>query len=51
MADKSMEGLNTFTSQEVEKVDATKKMRIGIIGTGWIADAHIKAYLAQSEKD
>ena len=49
MADKSMEGLNTFTSQEVEKVDATKKMRIGIIGTGWIADAHIKAYLAQSD--
>ena len=49
MADKSMEGLNTFTSQEVEKVDATKKMRIGIIGTGWIADAHINAYLAQSD--
>ena len=44
-----MEGLNTFTSQEVEKVDAGKKMRIGIIGTGWIADAHIKAYLAQPD--
>ena len=49
MADKSMEGLNTFTSQEVEKVEAGKKMRIGFIGTGWIADAHIKAYLAQPD--
>ena len=26
------------------KVDASKKLRIGIIGTGWIADAHIANY-------
>ena len=26
------------------EVDASKKMRIGIIGTGWIADAHIANY-------
>lgn len=25
-------------------VDADKKVKIGIIGTGWIADAHIEAY-------
>lgn len=49
MADKSMDGLNTFTSQETEAVEAGKKMRIGFIGTGWIADAHIKAYLAQPD--
>lgn len=25
-------------------VDANKKVRVGIIGTGWIADAHMEAY-------
>ena len=49
MADKSMEGLNTFTAQESAKVDTSKKMRVGIIGCGWIADAHIKSYLAQPD--
>ena len=49
MADKSMEGLNTFTSEETSTVDAGKKMRVAIIGTGWIAGAHIKAYVAQPD--
>ena len=49
MADKSMEGLNTFTAQETVSVDTNKKMRVGIIGCGWIADAHIKAYQAQPD--
>jgi len=36
--------LDAFKSnQEVEKVDASQKVKYGIIGTGWIADAHIKA--------
>ena len=29
---------------EVAKVDTSKKVRIGIVGTGWIADAHIASY-------
>ena len=50
MADKSMEGLNTFTDQTGgPAIDTTKKMRIGIIGCGWIADAHIKSYLKQPD--
>ena len=50
MADKSMEGLNTFTDQTGGAViDTTKKMRIGIIGCGWIADAHIHSYLKQPD--
>lgn len=50
MADKSMEGLNTFTDQSAAPaVDAGKKMRIGIIGCGWIADSHMKAYLKQPD--
>lgn len=26
-------------------VDASRKVRVGIIGTGWIAEAHVKSYL------
>ena len=49
MADKSMDGLNTFEAQVETKVDAAKKLRIGIIGCGWIADSHMKAYLNQPD--
>jgi len=31
------------------KVDATKKVRVGIIGTGWIAEAHVRSYLNQPD--
>ena len=30
-------------------VDASKKVRVGIIGTGWIADAHMASYLNQPD--
>lgn len=30
--------------QEKDSVDSEKKVKVGIIGTGWIADAHIAAY-------
>lgn len=50
MADKSMEGLNIFTDQSAAPaVDASKKMRIGIIGCGWIAGSHMQSYLAQPD--
>ena len=44
MSDDSI--LNAFKeNQETEKsVDTNKKVKIGIIGTGWIADAHIGNY-------
>ena len=35
--------------QSTAEVDASKKIRVGIIGTGWIADAHIKSYLKQPD--
>ena len=38
--------LNAFqknASNEVE-IDASKKLKIGIIGTGWIAEAHVRQY-------
>lgn len=31
-------------NQETAVVDASKKVKIGIIGTGWIAESHISAY-------
>ena len=49
MADKSMEGLNNFTAEEVSVVDTSKKMRIGIIGCGGIARSHMKVYLKQPD--
>ncbi len=33
------------TNQEKKEIDTTKKIRVGIIGTGWIADSHIISYL------
>jgi len=50
MADKSMDGLNTFTAEaETTVVDASKKFRIGFIGCGWIAGSHITALLNQPD--
>ena len=38
-------GLDAFKeNQEITVVDASKKVKIGIIGTGWIAEAHISSY-------
>ena len=31
------------------EVDSSKKVRVGIIGTGWIADAHMVSYLKQPD--
>ena len=43
-------GLDAFKeNQEVATVDASKKVRVGIIGTGWIADSHIVALLKQPD--
>ena len=32
-------------------VDVNKRVKVGIIGTGWIAKAHMKAYLAMPDVD
>ena len=45
-----MADMNAFEkNQEVKVVDTNHKVRVGIIGTGWIADAHIEAYLRQPD--
>ena len=45
-----MADLNAFEkSQDTAVVDTTRKMRVAIIGTGWIADAHIEAYKKQPD--
>ena len=42
--------LDRFKDVGVEtEVDASKKVRVGIIGTGWIADAHMVSYLKQPD--
>jgi len=41
----SDEVLSQFKKAEEEKkVDTQKKLRVGIIGTGWIAEAHVQSY-------
>ena len=43
-------GLDDFkVNQETKTIDARKKLRVGIIGCGWIAGAHLKSYLAQPD--
>ena len=43
-------GLDDFKyNQEKKTIDASKKVRVGFIGCGWIADAHIKALLNQPD--
>lgn len=45
-----MADLNAFEkNQEKQTIDASRKVRIGIIGTGWIADSHIQSYLKQPD--
>lgn len=45
-----MAGLDAFKfNQETKTVDTAKKVRIGIIGTGWIADSHIRSYKKQPD--
>ncbi len=44
------DNLNAFMeNQEVKTVDASKKMRIAIVGTGGIAHSHMRAYLKQPD--
>lgn len=45
MADNQKNILDAFKENQDEvKIDANRKLKIGIIGTGWIADAHIINY-------
>ena len=49
MATSEKDLLNPNKSSAEAVVDTSKKMRVGIIGTGWIADAHILSYLQQPD--
>ena len=43
--------LDRFKENTVETViDTSKKVRVGIIGTGWIAEAHIDSYKRMVER-
>ncbi len=44
MAEKMAEGLDYNVKVENTVVGTGKKLRIGIIGCGWIAEAHVKSY-------
>ncbi len=43
-------GLDDFKeNQEVKKIDTSRKLRIAIIGCGWIAGSHMNSYLKQPD--
>lgn len=45
-----MAGLDAFMqNQEKTVIDANRKVRVGIIGTGWIAESHLHSYLEQPD--
>ena len=42
--------LDRFKNVQAETViDTSRKVRVGIIGCGWIAEAHVLSYLAQPD--
>ena len=45
------EGLDLFKEDQLteKKVDNNKKVRVGIIGCGWIASEHLKSYLKMED--
>lgn len=34
-----------FNVEHIKEIDSSKKLKVGIIGTGWIANAHIQQYI------
>ena len=36
-------------NHEVKEIDTSKKIRIGFIGTGWIAESHVRSFLKQPD--
>ena len=49
MAEKNILDAFKENQEKGAKIDAKKKVRVGIIGTGWIADAHMQSYLRQPD--
>lgn len=49
MADNS--SLNRFADLTADEVaiDRSKKLRVGIVGTGWIAETHMKQYIQMDD--
>ena len=44
--------LNQFTQAAVDEKESTgRRFKIGIIGTGWIAESHVESYLAMDDVD
>ena len=49
MADDILDRVNSSQATEEKKIDTTRKVKVGIIGTGWIAEAHVREYLTMPD--
>jgi len=47
MLDKNLDAFKEV--QEEVVIDTSKKVRVGIIGTGWIADSHMRSFMNQPD--
>ena len=46
----SMSIMNEYKNAPVkEKIESERKLKVAIIGTGWIADAHVNRYKEMSD--
>ena len=52
MANNTDAVLNTFMQKIEEKaIDTSRKLKVGIIGTGWIAESHVESYKLMPDVD
>ena len=49
MAEQMDKNLDYNVKQEEKAIDTNRKMRVGIIGCGWIADSHVACYKAMPD--
>ena len=50
MADSILDRFDQANTEEA-KIDTSRKIRVGIIGTGWIAEAHVKALIQMPDAE
>lgn len=53
MAQKDDDILNRFMEKPAgeRKADTGRRLKVGIVGTGWIADAHVRSYMNMPDAD
>ena len=51
MAEQKMDAKLDYNVKAEQVVDTTRKLRVGIIGCGWIAEAHVDSYMRMPDAE